>query len=118
MRALILQCDSPAVALWAGTGMVPRGLTHSQSWLLTGDTAALRSLTLPGIEVTLQYAKVLNSPFVNTVLGELGNEVQHSAYQERPKLRHISGKRTRHLVISTIPTSTGFHTANPKVCLP
>lgn len=52
--------------------------------------------------------------FVNTVLEELGNEVQHSAYQERTKLRHISGKRTRHCFISTVPTSTGFVTANHK----
>lgn len=49
--------------------------------------------------------------FVNTVLKELGNEVQHSAHQERTKLRHTSGKGTRHRFISTAPTSTGFVTA-------
>lgn len=41
--------------------------------------------------------------FVNTVLNELGNEVQHSAYQERTKLRHISGEKkqdTASLVLS------------------
>jgi len=35
--------------------------------LLTGDSAAWRSFTFPGIWVTLQYAKVFNSPHSSTL---------------------------------------------------
>lgn len=56
----------------------------------------------------------MSQPALNAVFEELRNEVQHSAYQERTKLRHISGENTKEAISCSIPTSIGSLLASHK----
>lgn len=60
--------------------------------------------------------KFLTCPILHLTLSlkNLEMEVQHSAYQERIKLRHVSGESTKEAVSCSIPTSISSLRANHK----